>query len=334
MNIRELCKTRTVTGTAVETPLLVPSYSSRGFNVGSILEDTCEYYENAKLISAYDIYYKLVAHKHIFSADLLFIDSGHYEKIATNNPGEPYEDERPGTRKWNLELYRKTLKSLSTEHCQLVRVTYDRHLPVAEQIALATPTKKDFPEVLTDFLIKSEPNGSRDGRPRTFLDWHAVAANAGALEFADIVGFTEKEMGGSYRERAEFITHVREALNGAGLNQPIHVFGCLDPFGVLIYQAAGADIFDGLSWLRFAWSEGVLSYIPSALAAGGYWQDNVEKGTRATQIGNLSQIRMLASAVRSLTRSGNFTGVKSPWNRYAGPVKDLLEEIGVELEDG
>lgn len=44
------------------------------------------------------------------------------------------------------------------------------------------------------------------------------------------------------------------------LDIPIHIFGSLDTINTPLYFLAGADIFDGLTWLRFAFHEGYTMY--------------------------------------------------------------------------
>jgi len=41
---------------------------------------------------------------------------------------------------------------------------------------------------------------------------------------------------------------------------PIHVFGSLDTLSTLLYFVMGADIFDGLTWLRYGYEEGRTIY--------------------------------------------------------------------------
>ena len=52
------------------------------------------------------------------------------------------------------------------------------------------------------------------------------------------------------------IAQIRRALDGVGLDTPLHVFGSLDTVTTPMYFMAGADIFDGLTWLRFAFYNG------------------------------------------------------------------------------
>ncbi len=58
----------------------------------------------------------------------------------------------------------------------------------------------------------------------------------------------------------ENIARLRMALTAAGLDMPIHVFGSLDTITSPMYFLAGADIFDGLTWLRFAFYKGYTMY--------------------------------------------------------------------------
>src|SRR5713101_5974784 len=78
-----------VTGATLRTPLLVPSFSSKGFSrdskgtseIGKILETTAEFLTDSFLISAYD-----VKHCHVplplmlpCRPEIIFLDSGGYE---------------------------------------------------------------------------------------------------------------------------------------------------------------------------------------------------------------------------------------------------------------
>jgi hypothetical protein len=56
------------------------------------------------------------------------------------------------------------------------------------------------------------------------------------------------------------IAKLRNALTKAGIDIPIHVFGSLDSVTTPLYFLAGADVFDGLTWLRFAFHEGQTLY--------------------------------------------------------------------------
>jgi hypothetical protein len=67
-------------GSEIErTPLLVPSFSSKGFpDVRKIIAYSSEVIEGPTLISAYDLHYEKISPPFEF-ASLLFLDSGGYE---------------------------------------------------------------------------------------------------------------------------------------------------------------------------------------------------------------------------------------------------------------
>ena len=68
----------------------------------------------------------------------------------------------------------------------------------------------------------------------------------------DVLGFTEKEIAGTWFKGINFIDKLRKELLGElGVYVPIHLFGCFDPKSIIYFFLAGADIFDGLSWLRY-----------------------------------------------------------------------------------
>ena len=57
------------------------------------------------------------------------------------------------------------------------------------------------------------------------------------------------------------IAKIRKALQAVRLPIPIHIFGSLDTMTTPLYFLAGADIFDGLTWLRFAYHDGYTMYM-------------------------------------------------------------------------
>ena len=71
---------------------------------------------------------------------------------------------------------------------------------------------------------------------------------------------SEKELGNSLLVRMVSISRIREALSKCGRDIPIHIFGSLDTVTTPLYFISGADIFDGLTWLRFAFREGATLY--------------------------------------------------------------------------
>jgi hypothetical protein len=109
-------------------------------------------------------------------------------------------------------------------------------------------------DVMREILVKPETEG------QTLIKVQSIVSQVHALADFDIIGVTEKEIGNSILTRMENIAKVRLALNNAGLDKPIHVFGSLDTISTPMYFLAGADIFDGLTWLRFAFRDGYTIY--------------------------------------------------------------------------
>src|SRR4051812_3170934 len=77
-----LAKRRALTLNGIEverTPLLVPSFSSKGFpDVQKIIEACSELIEGVTLVSAYDLHYEKIKAPFNFPK-LIFLDSGGYE---------------------------------------------------------------------------------------------------------------------------------------------------------------------------------------------------------------------------------------------------------------
>jgi hypothetical protein len=93
----------------VKTPLLLPSFSSKGFpNVSEILETMEEFISDEVLVSAYDVHFQTITPPFDF-ASLVFLDSGGYEVSKEYELSETYEGKHvPET--WTIELYTKVIQ--------------------------------------------------------------------------------------------------------------------------------------------------------------------------------------------------------------------------------
>jgi len=78
--------------------------------------------------------------------------------------------------------------------------------------------------------------------------------------------------------------YIRKELDKIGLNLPIHVFGSLDPITSILYFLVGAEIFDGLTWLKYSYFYGAAIYIAN------YGVLDVELGINLSQ----DQVRLLS----------------------------------------
>jgi len=321
--IRDLCKTRTAPG-PFPTPLLIPSFSSRGFPVEALHADLSPYTWDCKLVSAFDLHHYDLKPKDIYSSNLLFVDSGYYERYAGDNIGEPYVDYSEG-KAWTTDMYDAAVQNIDTTQSKVVRVTYDLPGPVPEQIKAAKASIDKFPSLATDFLLKGPKRNQ-------LLDMEAVIAAVPELGFADIVGVTEKELGGSFRECCVNLARLRTAMDDANLATPLHVFGSLDPFGALAYHASGADIFDGLGWLRFAWQEARLHHLLTAGAEASAWDKPWQKVASTLLVANINEVGLLQRAAKTISKTGSLTSVPLPWSRYVEEVRKLLLDAGITEE--
>lgn len=240
--IEDLCRRRKIKSLDISTPLLIPSFSSRGFPyLLEIWNQIKEYLPNITLISCYDIYYDLIKFEEV--ADVILLDSGGYEAHTTLDSfyDEPTVD---SSKEWSRDKYIETLSKINQLSTCIV-VSYDSpNIPISDQIAQAKRSFADINSPPSDFLLKPSKGD--------LIDLEELSNSIELLDGFDILGITENELGYSVVERLRNMARLRTMLTEKGLEIPIHLFGCLDPISVWLYYFCGADIFDGLSWLRYA----------------------------------------------------------------------------------
>lgn len=135
----------------------------------------------------------------------------------------------------------------------LVAVTYDNPadapLPVADQVQRGAQMRDRWPQHACELLLKPGPPGG-------FLETASIKLHAEEIAKFAVVGVTEKECGSSMAGRIRFLAELRSIIDAFNPHVPIHVFGGLDPAMTPLYFWAGADIFDGLTWLRYGYRSG------------------------------------------------------------------------------
>lgn len=267
--IEQLARRSTIhhpSGLCFRTPLLVPSFSSKGLRItGSrselreIFELTAEWLTDTMLISAYDLAHGLIPRPEDLPAtpELIIVDSGGYEarvehdlSTAVHTPHEPLP--------WSEDQYRGELDRWPARFSAAF-VSYDHPsqiLSVSEQVERAQELFATFPGHLYTFLLKPETSG----QVNLTSALETVASSPEQLLSFDFIGVTDKELGGSMLDRMENVASLRRTLDKAGNNAPIHVFGALDPLSCVLLFLAGAEVFDGLTWLRYAFREGLCIY--------------------------------------------------------------------------
>ena len=241
------CQMRRIGKVDVDTPLIVPSFSSSGFpDVASIYSEMKDRLYGVCLVSALDLAYGCIPAGVTDEVNLVLIDSGMYE--VRNKVGVPIYGYPPAaSHNWSKRQYSNVAGRIDASS-NAILVNYDCPGPIDRQIQHAEEDFSHAPHAASDFLAKPES-------PARLVNVARLAEYSDKLRQFEIVGITGVEAGNSLKKRCSMIVMLRNALADAGLELPIHVFGALKPVEVLAYFFCGADVFDGLSWLRFSFGE-------------------------------------------------------------------------------
>jgi hypothetical protein len=250
-------------GITMETPLLVPSFSSKGFGfnkagkseIKDIFDFASGYLTDTMLISAYDLAYDNLNPIESSITEIIIVDSGGYEVSDFHDLSVVYR-QSVQPNKWSLDQLQNTYDAWPN-YIPAVFVSYDhpgQHLSLQDQIEAARSLFARYPRQLNTLLIKPET------KDQQYVKISNVIANVDALRDFNIIGLTEKELGSSILKRMTNIAAIRFAMDDAGNKTPIHVYGSLDPITSVLYFLAGAEIFDGLTWLRFGYTDGLACY--------------------------------------------------------------------------
>jgi hypothetical protein len=256
MQIRAAARTLQLHGRQFLTPLIIPSFSSRAKPptvVLRFLQETLPAIGGPILISAYD-----VAHQprdtdsdilsEIVGASLSFVilDSGGYEVLWNERAAVAGLIKAGSAPEWSPDQYHAVLAGWPRE-LPLLAVSWDApDTSIEHQVDAASDLASRHPKHAVELLLKPPRNG---------FDFAEISTVATRLSQFPVIGVTEVEIGDSMASRLRFIAQLRQTLGDSGSQAPIHVFGGLDPQMTPLYHAAGADIFDGLSWLRYAYQD-------------------------------------------------------------------------------
>ena len=241
---RPHCQIRRVERVGVTTPLIVPSFSSCGFpQVAELYDGLKNKLYGVCLVSALDLASGCIPAGVMEEVNLALIDSGMYE--AKNSMCARGGHCPPATNaRWLRQQYLEVAGGIDGS-ANLILVNYDKVETLGQQIKRASEDFAYAPQAASDFLVKPEfPSG--------LVNVAKLANYTGELEQFDIVGITAREAGESLVKRCSTVVMLRDALEDAGLDVPIHIFGAINPMEVLTYFFCGADVFDGLNWLRLA----------------------------------------------------------------------------------
>lgn len=305
------------------TPLLVPSFSSKGFpDVEKILKATEEVIEGPLLVSAYDLHYKFIAQALNFPS-LVFLDSGGYEASKDVDLSDILEREH-SVRTWTQEMHREVVNGWSATP-PTVLITYDHpkeRVSLQRQVENAKRLTEPNTRFVREILLKPETIN------QTLVQVKTIVEQVHSLADFDIIGVTEKEIGNSVLDRMKNIAELRVALNKAGLETPIHVFGSLDTITTPLYFLAGADIFDGLTWLRFAYYDGYTMYKQNygAIELGVREKAHIIDGRCWNH--NYGYLRDLELEMRRFLKDDDFAVFRHHGDLFRDASQNTLEALG------
>jgi hypothetical protein len=332
MKLSDICKSRQISIIDTATPLIVPSFSSRGFpELKKIYQQTKEYTSDVSLISAYDKYYKL-QDVDIYASDILFIDSGGYETqsiklTATSDDVYAYRDSI-FVHPWSRELHKDVLNNLQ-DLSQLVIISYDdwnNYQSTLSQIETAKSLFENYPSFASNFLYKPEVSESQ------FINVNSLLEHAHHLNSFSLLGITEKELGSSIIERCRNLLKIRFYLQEQSIDIPIHILGCLDPALIISYFLCGADIFDGLAWLRYAFVDGLTMYESTAALMQSDWDYSESDLNQLYSIKNLQTLSHLSQSMHKFCETKNIEEF-STLRKVMPQVINLVKEAGLEIEE-
>lgn len=296
----------------ISTPLLVPSFSSKGFGIdGRNRSDIHNYFDVAKeiltdsmLVSAYDVFYKNLPEQKQPITDITFVDSGGYEISDQQDLSEiiykPVDKKRQ--KMWTPDLL-KTVYDNWSHLIPSVFVNYDNagfRKPIEQQIECAEDFLFSYKNQLWTILIKPETED------QNLIKVENIIANIKKLRNFHIIGFTEKELGNSILDRMYNISKIRLELDENGISAPIHVFGSLDPVSSPLYFLSGAEIFDGLTWLRYGYSRGVAAYSHNIVALERGIDNKINKVRASNITSNYNYLIELQNEMKMFVNDRDF----------------------------
>jgi hypothetical protein len=317
------------------TPMLVPSFSSKGVQqLGNAIKLMEEFITGPVLISSYDLIYGKGSEKiklPITFPELVFLDSGGYEASKDHEELEPYYGKiKP--KPWNKNLHKKAIDQWKSACSAMptVLTTFDhpkKELTVDQQIKEAKLLFEKNPEFITEILLKPEQRG--DGQ---FVEKNKILAKINEIGEFDVIGFAEKELGRSILDRMVNLAIIRRALTNAGIEKPIHLFGNLDSITTPLYFMSGADIFDGLTWLRYAFTEESLHYQLSYGATQFDLSEDEDKIATKTWVKNLSQIILIQSNMKKFAANNQDHLLLGKQHEFFKQASNLLASKLAEVE--
>ena len=227
----------------VSTPLIAPSFSSRGFPyISNVWEEFNHKLYGVCLVSAFDVAEGRIPADVADVVNVIIVDSGLYETSEDHSAGKLHTPPRAG--EWTRARYHDSVRNIGHKG-NVILVNFDEVGGMEKQIERASEDFSYASHAVSDFLIKPADLGEDVNLPK-------LIRHRETLRQFGVIGISAREIGNSFVRRCSSVVTLRNILNDAALDTPIHVFGAINPYEVLTYFLCGADIFDGLNWLRLA----------------------------------------------------------------------------------
>ena len=223
--------------------------------ISEVLISTSEVLTDSMLVSAYDLYYAHLGKNPTFPTELVIVDSGGYE-TSEDHDFSAILRHTGKIDTWKSDMHLKQLDAWPS-HNPAIFVSFDHgsiRKPFEEQIDDARALSSRYPKQMFTLLLKPT------NKDQQFIDVSDLIRYVPAFSDFDVIGFTEKELGNSLIGRMHTIAKFRLAMDEIGVKAPIHIFGSLDPITSVLYFMAGAEIFDGLTWIRYSYHQGKAVY--------------------------------------------------------------------------
>ncbi len=330
---------------AVDLPLLVPSFSSKGFTffedgprnrrreyseVTNALESVSSFISESIMVSAYDLFHQHFRQpvNHLKNTALVFIDSGFYELSPTFDSSEPKAYPHK-VKEFTEGNYDSEITKLSKHSLPLVITNYDwgsRGTPFADQIQHAQHFFNRHKDCLTSFIVKPH---KRNGM---LVDVDDLIPDLAKLKAFDIVGIAEEELGKNLVDRLKRIARLRSEMNKRHMTAPIHIWGGIDPVMTPLYFFAGADIFDGISWMRYSYHKGLAVNRQCFAVLKGNLSTPHAHAIGLSMNENLMELQRLATNLRAFMDSGfnkfdvfDYNGdvLKTAWVQMMAKIDEL-----------
>jgi hypothetical protein len=269
----------------------------------------------ASLVSAYDIYHDY-ADREVALSDIVIIDSGNYEKR--------FFESRGCAVRWTRDLHTAVIDSISPL-TQVAIVNYDEPGPLADQVNSARSFFEKYPQYAKDFLCKPQTIES------SFVDVRSMVKGIEMFRDFDVLGVTYQELGPSLIEKCKNLLRLRRSLNSAELDVPIHVFGCFEPLSIVLMFILGGNIFDGLTWIRYALRDDVMVARGSIPFFDRKWSTDESDIRQMSASENLSHMTGLMFRMRSFARTHDYTELGLS-KKLEDSAKSILLQVAKELE--